>query len=59
MLAVDQEVRYRDIRGSWWWIFSGGVQGARSILGAITGSMISVTSITFSLTMVVLSLTTS
>ncbi len=58
LLVLDQNVSYRSLRG-FWWIFSGGAEGARAVLSSITGSMISVVSITFSLTMVVLSLTAS
>jgi len=41
------------------WVFQGGVDGARSILGTIAGAMISVTGVVFSITMVVLQLASS
>ena len=41
------------------WVFQGGVDGARSVLGAIAGAMISVTGLVFSITMVVLQLASS
>jgi uncharacterized membrane protein len=37
------------------WIYGGGVQGARSLLSTIAGSMITVASLTFSITLVALS----
>lgn len=42
----------RDVPG---WIYGGGVQGARALLGAIAGSMITVASLTFSITLAALS----
>jgi uncharacterized membrane protein len=39
------------------WIYSGGAQGARSVLSAIAGSVIGVAGTTFSITIAVLSLT--
>ncbi|GAB2859441.1 DUF2254 domain-containing protein [Nocardioides pacificus] len=41
------------------WVFQGGVDGARSVLGAIAGAMISVTGLVFSITIVVLQLASS
>ncbi len=41
------------------WVFQGGVDGARSLLGTIAGAMISVTGLVFSITMVVLQLASS
>ncbi len=38
-----------------WWIYGGGPEGARSILSAITSSMITVAGVVFSITIVVLS----
>ena len=51
--AVDEAI------GEPWWVFQGGVDGARSVLGTIAGAMISVTGLVFSITMVVLQLTSS
>lgn len=39
-----------------WWIYSGEASGARSVLSVISGSMITVTSIVFSITIVALTL---
>lgn len=41
------------------WVFEGGVDGARSVLGTVAGAMISVTGLVFSITMVVLQLASS
>lgn len=41
------------------WVFEGGVDGARSVLGTIAGAMISVTGLVFSITMVILQLASS
>lgn len=41
------------------WVFQGGVDGARSMLGSIAGAMISVTGLVFSITIVVLQLASS
>jgi len=38
------------------WIYSGGPQGARELLGVVSGSMITVTGVTFSITIVALTL---
>ena len=39
-----------------WWLYGGSAEGARAVLAAIVSSMISVTSVVFSITIVVLSL---
>lgn len=39
-----------------WWLYSGEASGARSVLSVISGSMITVTSIVFSITIVTLAL---
>lgn len=54
-LWVDQEYGIVDSPVSWW-IYSGGADGARSVLAAISGSMITVTSVVFSITIVTLTL---
>ena len=41
------------------WVFAGGPDGARSLLGTIAGAMISVTGLVFSITMVILQLASS
>ncbi len=54
-LLVDRELIILESPVSWW-IYSGGADGARSILAAISGSMITVTSVVFSITIVTLTL---
>lgn len=51
-LWLDEGAADRDV----WWIYSGGASGARSILAVISGSMITVTSVVFSITIVTLTL---
>ena len=41
------------------WLFSGGVEGARGVLGAIAGGLITVTGVVFSVTIVALQLASS
>lgn len=43
----------------WWWIYTGGADGARSLLGAVAGSMISISATAFSITIVALQLAAS
>ncbi len=55
MLSLDR--RYADrIPSDAWWLYSGGDEGARVVLSAIVTSMISVTSVVFSITIVALTL---
>lgn len=49
----------RSLAGSVPYVFGGGPDGARSVLGTIAGAMISVTGLVFSITMVVLQLASS
>ncbi|MCB2229873.1 DUF2254 domain-containing protein [bacterium] len=44
---------------NWGWTFSGGAEGASSLLGTIAGSMITIAGVVFSMTLVALSLTSS
>ena len=44
---------------SWGWTFTGGAEGASSVLGIIAGSMITIAGVVFSMTLVALSLATS
>jgi uncharacterized membrane protein len=44
---------------NWGWTFTGGAEGASSLLGAIGGSMITIAGVVFSMTLVALSLTSS
>lgn len=42
-----------------WWLFGGGADGARGVLGAIAGSVMTVTGVVFSVTIVALQLASS
>ncbi|MBN3947014.1 MAG: DUF2254 domain-containing protein [Nostoc sp. NMS7] len=44
---------------NYWWSYTGGADGARSLLGAVAGSMISVAATAFSITIVALQLAAS
>lgn len=44
---------------NWGWAFTGGAEGASSLLGAIAGSMITIAGVVFSMTLVALSLASS
>lgn len=44
---------------SWWWIYTGGTDGARSVLSAVASSMVSVVATAFSITIVALQLAAS
>jgi uncharacterized membrane protein len=55
MLLLDR--RYADrVPADAWWLYGGGDEGARVVLSAIVTSMISVTSVVFSITIVALTL---
>ena len=55
LLSLDR--RYADrIPSDVWWLYDGGDEGARVVLSAIATSMISVTSVVFSITIVALTL---
>ncbi|MEX0662484.1 MAG: DUF2254 domain-containing protein [Balneolaceae bacterium] len=54
-LLADRESGFLESPVSWW-VYSGGADGARSVLAAISGSMITVTSVVFSITIVTLTL---
>ena len=49
----------RDVTEKFGWLYSGGPEGARSILSTVAGSMITTAGVVFSITIVVLSLTSS
>ncbi len=55
---IDREFFYRE-GTQHWWIYSGGPDGARTVLSVIAGSMISVAGVVFSITIVVLTLASS
>ena len=56
--AIDKVFSYREGLQHWW-IYSGGPDGARTVLSVIAASMISVAGVIFSITIVVLSLASS
>lgn len=58
-LGLAMPVLDQQVGEPWPWVFEGGVDGARSVLGTIAGAMISVTGLVFSITMVVLQLASS
>ncbi|PMB17032.1 DUF2254 domain-containing protein [Fischerella thermalis] len=57
MLALDRASMLATEK--WWWIYTGGPDGARSLLEAVAGSMVSVTATAFSITIVALQLAAS
>jgi len=57
-IAIDRGLL--GIQSHWgWWQYSGGPDGARTVLSVIAGSMITVAGVVFSITIVVLSLASS
>lgn len=58
MLRVD-EFLLADTNLHTWWVFEGGVEGARGVLSAIAGTMMTVVTTAFSITMVTLQLSSS
>lgn len=57
-VALDEPVTDWLTR-NWGWTFTGGAEGASSLLGAIAGSMITIAGVVFSMTLVALSLASS
>jgi uncharacterized membrane protein len=55
MIRIDQEVLANRSISSWW-VFDGGAEGARGVLTAIAGTMITVATTVFSITIVALQL---
>jgi uncharacterized membrane protein len=55
MLMLDRTGKSID----YWWIYTGGASGARSLLEAVAGSMVSVSATAFSITIVALQLAAS
>jgi uncharacterized membrane protein len=51
---IDQRIDYK-LDGIWW-LYTGGPEGARSLLSALIGAMITVAGVVFSITIVVLTL---
>lgn len=58
MLWVDGQVVQTSALNTWW-LFSGGVEGARGVLSAIAATMMTVVTTAFSITMVTLQLSSS
>ncbi|MCC5604583.1 DUF2254 domain-containing protein [Nostoc favosum] len=56
MLNLD---RTGKVEIDYWWVYTGGADGARSLLGSVAGSMISVAATAFSITIVALQLAAS
>ena len=56
MLTLD---RTGKAQINYWWIYTGGADGARSLLGTVAGSMVSVCATAFSITIVALQLAAS
>ncbi|MBD2728369.1 DUF2254 domain-containing protein [Nostoc sp. FACHB-892] len=56
MLNLD---RTDKVEIDYWWVYTGGADGARSLLGSVAGSMISVAATAFSITIVALQLAAS
>jgi uncharacterized membrane protein len=59
MLAVQVPTPRTESRLAWLWLFGGGAEGARGVLTAIAGSLITVTGTIFSVTIVALQLASS
>jgi uncharacterized membrane protein len=57
-VALDEQVTDW-LTLNWGWTFTGGAEGASSLLGAIAGSMITIAGVVFSMTLVALSLASS
>jgi uncharacterized membrane protein len=57
-VALDEQLTDWLMR-NWGWTFTGGAEGASSLLGAIAGSMITIAGVVFSMTLVTLSLASS
>ncbi len=56
MVAFDRGIQDAPIAEKVWWVYDGGPEGARGVLSAIAGSMITVAGVVFSITIVALSL---
>lgn len=57
-VALDETVAARGVEIPSW-VYSGGAQGASTVLGAIAGSMITIAGVVFSMTLVALSIASS
>lgn len=59
MVVVDERWLSPEQVGDYWWLFGGSPEGARGVLVAIAGSLITVTGVVFSITIVALQLASS
>lgn len=57
-VALDETMVLRGVEAPSW-VYSGGAQGASTVLGAIAGSMVTIAGVVFSLTLVALSIASS
>lgn len=53
-VLIDLDAQYPDAIAGLGWLYRGGADGARSLLSAVAGSMVTVVSVTFSVTVVAL-----
>ena len=59
LVRLDRSLRFDQRPDLPWWIFGGGAEGVRAVLGAIAGTTITVTGVVFSITVVALQLASS
>jgi uncharacterized membrane protein len=59
LIRLDTQLGDFGDRQDLWWLFGGGAEGARGVLGAIAGSIMTVTGVVFSVTIVALQLASS
>jgi len=55
MIRIDRNVP-PGYTGTAWWVYGGGMEGAREVLSTVAGSMITVAGVVFSITMVALTM---
>ena len=59
LVRLDRSFRFDQRPDLPWWLFGGGAEGVRAVLGAIAGTTITVTGVVFSITVVALQLASS
>jgi uncharacterized membrane protein len=61
VIAVDNRVQSKVLRefSPYWWLYTGGAEGARTLLSSVAGSMMTVVGVAFSITIVSLQLASS
>lgn len=60
VIAVDHRVQLKVLgEGGYWWLYTGGAEGARTLLSTVAGSMMTVVGVVFSITIVSLQLASS